>query len=320
MIIDAHTHAYDRICGVTQYGVARPLGYGNVDLGADHPHRLLPPSFTDSISPCELLMEYMAWVGVDKAVLLTQNMYGYTNDYLSDCVRTYPDKFVALGSLDPLAVDSKHTLEYLISNKGLSGLKLDLHTQIGMLALRPDFKLNNPYLMPLWELLAERSMTLALDLGGSYGTPGHQLAEIRAVLEAYPKLKLVICHLGFPPCLDDGGTGTEKEWHQLLDLADAFPVWFDTAVFWFSTMLKGGNEQYPYPTLKEYFRKCYDRIGGSRMIFGTDMPTILLWATYAQCIDWIEVMTADLAPEERDAILWKNAAAAYGFPNVADEE
>jgi len=64
-----------------------------------------------------------------------------------------------------------HTLDYLLSEKGLSGLKLDLHTETGMLALRPDFKLNDSYLMPLWELLEKRGMTLSLDLGGSYGRP-----------------------------------------------------------------------------------------------------------------------------------------------------
>lgn len=316
MIIDGHTHAYDRICGITQYGVARSLGYGKIDFGVNHPHRLLPPSFIDSISPCELLIKYMDWVGVDKAVMLTQNIYGYTNDYLSNCVRNNPTRFVALGSLDPLAKDSERTLEYLLSKMGLNGLKLDLGAKIGILALHPNFKLNNSYLMPIWELLEKHKATLTLDLGGSYGTPGHQLIEIGSVLETYPKLKLVTCHLGWPPCLDDGGTGTEKQWYELLDLADSFQVWFDTAVFAFSTMLKGGNEQYPYPTIQEYFRKCYDHIGASKIIWGTDVPSILIWSTYTQNLDWIKAMIANLSLEEKDAILWKNAAEAYGFKDI----
>ena len=58
-----------------------------------------------------------------------------------------------------------------------------------------------------------------------------------SVLETNPNLKLVICHLGFPPCLSDGGTGTDEQWYGLLDLANSFQVWFDTAIFWFCTVV-----------------------------------------------------------------------------------
>ena len=320
MIVDAHTHAYDRICGVTQYGVARSSGYGFIDLGSNHLHRLLPPSFVDSVSPCEVLIQYMDWVGVNRAVLLTQNIYGYTNDYLSDCVKKYPARFVALGSIDPLAKESERTLEYLLGSGGLKGLKLDLGAKMGLLALRPDFKLNDPRLGPIWEVLERHNATLAIDLGGSYGTPGHQLGELRSILETNPNLKLVICHLGFPPCLSDGGTGTEEQWYELLDLANSFQVWFDTAIFWLCTMLKTGREEHPYPTLKEYLRKCYDRIGPYKMMWGTDFPSILLWSTYEQNLGWIRNVMAHWQSEEKSAILWKNAAEAYGFKDIDENK
>lgn len=316
MLIDGHTHVYDRICGVTQYGVSKALGYGMIDLGINRPQRVLPPGFVDSICPCEILLKYLDWSGIDKAVLLTQNVYGYANSYLAECVNRYPDKFVALGSLDPMSKESNNNVEYLITEVGLKGIKLDMGSNLGLLALRPDFKLNDPYLMPIWKLIEKHNATLTIDLGGTFGTPGHQLDEIKSVLEAAPELKLVIAHLGFPPILDDGGTGHEKQWHELLDLTKSFRVWFDTAIFWFSTLLKDGNEQFPYPTLQKYFKKCYEQIGASKMIWGTDMPTILLWSTYNQNVEWIKSVTADLSREEKEAILWKNAAEVYDFKDI----
>jgi predicted TIM-barrel fold metal-dependent hydrolase len=313
MIIDGHAHAYNRICAVTQYGVAHALGYGNIDLGADHPYRLLPPAFVNSTSPCEILMEYMAWAGVEKAVLLTQNIYGFNNDYLSECVQVHPDKFAAIAGLDPCNRDATKTIETLIGQKHLGGLKLDLHARIGLMSLRPDFKLNHPGLDPVWQHLENNGSTLVLDFAGPPGTPGHQLEELRTILEKHPGLKIVICHLGFPPCLNDAGDGAEKKWYELLDLTRSFNVWFDTAIFSFSTQLKAGPEKYPYPALKDIFQKCVDRIGGSHMIFGTDIPSILMWLTYPQCVDWITDVTAKLPAQEREAILWKNADRVY-FP------
>lgn len=313
MIIDAHTHVYDRICGVTQYGVSRAVGYGMIDLGVNQPNRILPPGFKDSVCTSEVLLKYLDWAGVDKAVLLTQNVYGYANNYLAECMKNYPDKFIALASLDPMAKDSRENLEYLLGEIGLKGLKLDLGSNLGLLALRPDFKLDDPYLTPVWKLLEKYDAALTVDLGGTYGTPGHQLSEIKSLLDTAPNLKLVVAHLGFPPCLDDGGNGNERQWHELLDLSKTHRVWFDTAMFWFSTLLKNGKEEYPYPTLQMYFQKCYDRIGPSKLIWGTDLPTILLWSTYNQNVEWIKTAVHGFSQPEKEAILWKNAAEVYGF-------
>jgi predicted TIM-barrel fold metal-dependent hydrolase len=313
MIIDAHTHVYDRICGVTQYGIARPLKYGLADFGANHLNRFLPPAFVDSVCPVETLIAYMDWVGVDRAVLLTQSIYGYANDYLAECVRRFPTRFVGMGSLDPLAVNSDETLEYLLHSQGLKGLKLDLGSYAGLLAIRPDFRLNDQRVLGLWKVLEKHDAILTLDFGGTYGMPGHQLAELRVVLDNCPHLKVVLSHLGYPPILDDGGTGTDQDWSQLLEFVDSFNVWLDTSIFWFSTALKGGPEEYPYRTLQGAFRTALDRLGPERILWGTDMPTVLCWSTYAQNLRWIEAEIAALTPGEQSLILSKNAAQVYGF-------
>ena len=313
MIIDAHTYSFDRICGVTQYGVARSLGYGLADFGANRLYRFLPPAFVDSTCPIETLMAYMDWVGIDKAVLLTSNIYGYANEYLADCVQRFPDRFVAVGSLDPLASNSLETLEHLLLVLGSKGINLHLGSHAGLLATRPEFRLDDQRLLELWKMLERQEATLVIDFGGSYGTPGHQLAELRVVLEACPDLKVVVSRLGFPPILNDGGWGADQDWHDLLDLAVVFNIWFDTAIFSFATALKAGTQEYPYPALQEVFRRALDRIGPSKLIWGSDMPSVLCWATYSQNLKWIEAEMSTLTRVEQNMVLWRNAAQAYGF-------
>jgi predicted TIM-barrel fold metal-dependent hydrolase len=204
------------------------------------------------------------------------------------------------------------TLEHLLLSLGLKGLNLDLGSYTGLLAMRPDFRLDDQRVMGLWKLLERQEASLTLDFGGSYGTPGHQLAELRVVLESCPDLGVVISSLGFPPVLNDDGWGGDQDWHDLLELAGTFNIWFDTAVFSFSTALKGGVEEYPYTTLQEVFRRALERLGPSRLMWGTDVPAVLCWSTYPQTLRWIEAEVATLTQSEQNMILWGNASHAYG--------
>ena len=69
MIIDAHAHIYDRMRGRIGSGPIQPLCWGKVRLGNGQVIRILPPVAEEiSFSP-EVLLEYMADAGVDRAVL-----------------------------------------------------------------------------------------------------------------------------------------------------------------------------------------------------------------------------------------------------------
>jgi predicted TIM-barrel fold metal-dependent hydrolase len=96
-------------------------------------------------------------------------------------------------------------------------------------------------------------------------------------------------------------------------MAISFNVWFDTALFSFSTALKDGKEEYPYPTLQEVFRRALDRLGPSKFMWGSDMPSVLCWSTYPQTLRWIESELSELTRAEQNMVLWKNAAHVYGF-------
>jgi len=82
MLIDAHIHMFPVVRGVCsgnvettsdRFGMVRQRGRGL--------ERFFPPSFEYSRFPHDVLMHYLDWAGIEKAVLFQSCIYGYHNDY-----------------------------------------------------------------------------------------------------------------------------------------------------------------------------------------------------------------------------------------------
>lgn len=86
MIIDAHTHIFPQVQGLTAAGPTRGLGYGRVAMGSEH-IQLMPPLCETTLHTPEMLLAHMDWAGVHKAVLLQAPFYGECNQYVSDAVQ-----------------------------------------------------------------------------------------------------------------------------------------------------------------------------------------------------------------------------------------
>ena len=52
-------------------------------------------------------------------------------------------------------------------------------------------------------------------------------------------------------------------------------------------------------------------VGADRLLFGSDMPDLAFQCSYGQLIE------ADLTPEDREKIAWKNAVRLFGFDGEA---
>lgn len=99
LIIDTHTHIFESISGTHNRLPLFSAGYGKVKNG-NQILQLLPPSFKDSNSTTEILLNYMDWFCVDKAILVLNVFYGYHNGYAYEAVRKYPNRFKALALVD----------------------------------------------------------------------------------------------------------------------------------------------------------------------------------------------------------------------------
>ena len=99
-IIDVHAHVYPKIAGINQAAPISSESWGKARVG-NQLIQLLPPAFEHTNSPVEMLLGYMDWCGISKALLMPNPCYGYHNDYFIECVQKYPQRFrgVALVNL-----------------------------------------------------------------------------------------------------------------------------------------------------------------------------------------------------------------------------
>ena len=91
MIIDIHAHVCDTLAAITQGEPLRSLRYGLAQIG-NRKVQFFPPSFENSNSPVEALIAQMNASGVDKALLMANPYYGYTNDYFIESVNIELEK------------------------------------------------------------------------------------------------------------------------------------------------------------------------------------------------------------------------------------
>jgi predicted TIM-barrel fold metal-dependent hydrolase len=285
VIVDCHAHVARVMTGFRE-----PLRYGKVqDQG--QVAQMFPPSFDPPASPPEVLLGYMDQVGVDHTFLVQHHVYGNQNELVLECVRRWPDRFTGFGYLGGMGQpDAADQLERLIEN-GMAGLKIELpSTQ----RLRPEFRFDGEAEMKVFDRLNRLGRPLVVDINGA---PLEVVPQIRRVIETYPKIHLVVTHVGGAP-----GEG----WQQRARLAKVDPKrgWIDLAalpLFW------GVEQEYPYPKAQETVRWAVEEFGADRVMWGTDYPPTLNHGTYRQLLDWVRRHSAFLTDEQRAGIIGGNA-------------
>jgi len=161
-----------------------------------------------------------------------------------------------------------------------------LHLQVG------GFDPNDPLLDPVWGLLAEAGLPVVVHAGSGpvahgYTGPG----PISGVLARYPRLALVIAHLGAP------------EYAGFADLARRYPhVRLDT------TMAATDFFESIAPMPREMRPVLHDLGLSGRILLGSDFPNIPY--PYAHQLAALERL--DLGDDWLRAVCWGNAEALFG--------
>ncbi|WP_349826959.1 amidohydrolase family protein [Brevibacterium litoralis] len=168
-----------------------------------------------------------------------------------------------------------------------SGARLfKMHVQVG------EFAPDDPLLDPAWAALQEAGVPVVIHAGssplpGAYTGPDH----VRTVLERFPRLTLVIAHMGNP------------EYREFTDLTEEYVnVHLDTTMvgtdFW-----NDRNGALPDHHLA--------RLGGmpEKVVLGTDFPNIPY--DYAHQIEALEAW--GLGDDWMRAVLWDNGARLLGL-------
>ena len=159
------------------------------------------------------------------------------------------------------------------------------HLQVG------DYDPNDRLLDDVWTMIEDAALPVVVHCG-SGPQPGRHTGPdpIRLLLQRYPRLVLVIAHLGMP------------EYSEFLDVAERYEqVRLDTTMV-FTPFVE---ETMPFPA-HEIGRL---RDLGAKILFGSDFPNIPY--SYA---DALRVLTdLDVGDDWLRKVLYENAAALFGL-------
>jgi len=307
MIIDAHAHIFPSVNGLNGAGPTLGRGLGRFTIGPQPPQQLLPPLSTHLEHTPEMLIAHMDWAGVDQAVLLQGPFYGECNSYVAAAAARYPDRLLAAAYFDPWAEHSQQTFEQTLSDPVFRAVKLECSVATGLFGFHPAASLDAPELAWLWDELERRRLVLTLDLG-AIGSRSYQTAAVRAIAEAHPSLRVVIAHLGQPRPEIDNDERQRRLWQEQLELGRLPNLWFDCAALPSYVAAEG----FPFTTTARYLAQAVDRLGPHKIMWGTDLPSLFLHATYRQLLEFARRPLAGLPPADLALVLGGNAAHVYG--------
>ena len=288
-VIDTHLHIFPGF-------VSSPHGRGLISLnngrirGRDGKVvQVMPPSFQETSSPPEVALAYMDHFGVDKALLTQGPFYGFHNDFVARAVYHWPDRFWGLAMYNPfLGKRGPDDLERWMTDSGLVGVKVEVPGTRGMY---PEFSLTGDAEMMVWERCARLNGLLMLHLDRGAG----QCADVLKLIEAFPSLRILVCHLGVSP--SDG-------WQEQVRLALKPNVYLDIAALPFQHR---SVEEYPYPKAMTALEWAVREVGAGKITWGTDYPTVLMYDTYGQLLNFVK-SHGNLNEEDRSLVLGGAAA------------
>ena len=222
------------------------------------------------------------------------------NSYAVEAARKHPDRFCILGHFDLASPDRE-------------GIVARWREQPGMLGLR--FALNQPHQQSWWtdgslDWLGAACEKADLPLG--LMASGANMAVMARLASAYPRLKLVVDHLG------RGGAAAAKDDAAFADLDEMLALArYPNVAIKLSAAPTYSSGPYPYRNIHGYIRRIVETFGPERSFWGSDLTRVA--CSYRQCVTmfteempWLKGRGLELVMGE--AIVswlgWRRGAAA----------
>lgn len=270
--------------------------------------QFFPASLEVMESKPERMLAQMQYVGVDKGMLQFAKMYGLTNEYLSDCVRRWPNKFRACTAIDEDAADRQaqiDALRHAVMNLGLTALYFECN---GYGRSNYENHLDDAKYNAFWEEVQSLGIPVLWDIRVAVRRTSHsaymeEVMRLQRLIKRFPHIRHVLTH-GFPgSAFSSPGVIPEALWeligHPMVTTEFLFPI------------LYGSGWEYPYAEAQPIIREALKRAGPSKFMWGADMPNIERSCTYAQSLNYLRKYCTFIAPGDMDLILGGNAEELY---------
>ena len=269
--------------------------------GVDLYLQFFPPSLQKMESPAEFMLQQMARAGVDRAVLQNARLYGRLNEYFGEAVRAYPDKFIGLADVDEATAATDFEIARLrnaVSGLGMRGL---YYANRALIKTGYTRMFDDPVFDAFWDTVRDLRIPVFWEIVGipDPNNREHLLSEIARLnrwATRWPTIPGVWTH-GFDPAL------VEKMPAPLEELLgrEQFLVELLYPIHWART------HEYPFLELRSTVKCLYQRVGGERLIWGSDMPNVERNCTYRQSLHYLRLVTEGWLPNtDLDRILGLN--------------
>jgi predicted TIM-barrel fold metal-dependent hydrolase len=223
-----------------------------------------------------------------------------------DAFRAHRDRLTGIAYFDPWDALSQKLPEEVGSANGFAGVKIECSEATGLCGIHPGARLDDPLIVWLWKELERLGMILVVDLG-AVGAASYQTLAIRSIASEYRKLTIIVAHLGQPNQSVEGDKGNWRRWEEQIDLGLLPNVYFDTA----SLPAYVAHEGFPFPSAGRYLRMAVERIGPGKVMWGTDIPALLSFATYLQLVQSFRSHLQFLPSEDQALVFGGNAERVY---------
>jgi L-fuconolactonase len=239
--------------------------------------------FREAPITAEDFLECMAAAGVDRAVLVQpMSAYGFDNRYVIDSARAHPDRLASVVIVDT-SEDPVRRLRAM-ADDGVSGVRL--------------FAIGNPTLARLDDPKALALCVVAAELGLRVVVTilSNQLPGLRAMLERFPEVTIVLDHCAFPDL--SGGRPYAKA-GDLLELATLPNVTLKVSGYLLEQAEATGDPRDLVDELAAAF-------GADRLLWGSDYPQTHD-RSYAALVELGRAACSRLSPADQRAFLGENA-------------
>jgi L-fuconolactonase len=239
----------------------------------------------------ESLIAAMDEAGVAKAAVVhSSTTYGFDNSYVVDGCNQYPDRLVAVGSVDMVAPDALDTIRGWVG-KGLAGLRI--FTGGSTKDFDPS-ELEDERAYPAWELMAELGVPMCIQTG-PIGLP-----QVASLARRFPRVPIILDHLGRPDVLDGPPYANAA---SLFEIADIESIYLKLTPRIF------GDVKKELASAETFFPKVVAAFGANRLAWGSNFPTSP--GTMAEIKAAAEAGLASLSSDDREWIFGKTALALY---------
>ena len=302
----------------------KPTEFGRfewVDNGESFVKQYLPPSVENMAYSAEHLIAEMDYASVDMALIHRHPYLGISNQFISNCVKKFPSRLKGLAHIEEWLITTQsdlsiQKLESAFGEMDLSGLqfipdsitlynkKLDW-TDIEYKKFWDKFnEFNKPlFITPNYSLLTAKGDINFLD------SLNDQFSLIDIWMKKYPNVKVVFTHgLPWRMFVDGDRLNIPEEVFQSLprnnlnfSLQLLFPIFL------------GDIWDYPMIEVKSTVENLVKLLGAERLIWGTDMPMVMRYFTYKQCVKQIQISCDFLKTQESNLITGGNISNLLGI-------